>query len=163
MTVIPLDRCRHGCTYRIKSRNLLVGVFDQRRSGFVGIRHKFERIYLFTEFHYDTGAFGTVEPIEEIEKCPVEDLREHFDSTCAVCGKVVFFNRNGRSSPETGGWEHIEDSPTLCRKAIAADGNVLAASINMPLFEYLRSIEASLDLKHEGGGWKPGGRRSDEL
>jgi predicted RNase H-like HicB family nuclease len=74
---IPLSECKHGYLYRISSRNLAFGVFDSTKQGFVGIREKFGHRYLFTEFHYDTGApFGTVRPKELLEICPIVDLAE---------------------------------------------------------------------------------------
>jgi hypothetical protein len=77
--MISLEDCKHGYTYRISSRNLIYGVFNKPVNGFVGIREKMGSEYLFTEFHYDTGApFGTVNPLEELEECPVRNLSEHF-------------------------------------------------------------------------------------
>ena len=79
---IKLDSCKHGYTYRISSRNLSFGVYNEEKQGFVGIRTKFGDRYLFTEYHYDTGApFGTVCPKEELEKCPIEDLEETHKDT----------------------------------------------------------------------------------
>lgn len=77
---LKLEECKHGYTYRISSRNLAFGVYDERKQGFVGIRTKFGDRYLFVEYHYDTAApFGTVCPRIELEKCPIEDLAEgHF-------------------------------------------------------------------------------------
>lgn len=76
---IPIDSCKHGHTYRINSRNLSFGVYDKDKKGFVGIRYKFGERYLFTEYHWDTGApFGTVCPQKELEECPIKDLSETF-------------------------------------------------------------------------------------
>ena len=77
-TTIPLTECKHGYLYRINSRNLRFGVFNENSKGFVGIREKFHNRYLFIEFHWDTGApFGTVHPKELLEECPITDLVEH--------------------------------------------------------------------------------------
>ena len=74
---IPINDCQHGHLYRIYSRNLNLGVFRADDNGFVGTRLKFDRRYLFTEFHWDTGPpFGTANPLELIVKCPIEDLSE---------------------------------------------------------------------------------------
>lgn len=55
--------------YRINSRNLSFGVYDGEE-GFIGLRDKFG-LYLFTEYHHDQGApYGTVKPIECLEKVP---------------------------------------------------------------------------------------------
>lgn len=74
---IPLSECVHGGLYRIHARNFSLGVFNEKQQGFVGIRTKFDHRYLFTEYHYDTGApFGTVSPKELLEQCPLEDVSE---------------------------------------------------------------------------------------
>ena len=64
--MIPLKDCKKGYFYRIQARNFQVGIFDGN-TGFIGIREKFENRYLFTEYHWDTGApFGTVHPTKEL-------------------------------------------------------------------------------------------------
>src|SRR5262245_19503172 len=58
--LVPLKDCIKGRVYKIRCRNLLVGVFDGHE-GFIGIREKFDYRYLFREFHWEHGApFGTV-------------------------------------------------------------------------------------------------------
>lgn len=57
---IPISECIMGRVYKIGSRNLSYGVYDGNE-GFIGIRKKFGRRYLFTEYHWDQGPpFGTV-------------------------------------------------------------------------------------------------------
>lgn len=69
--MIPLENCKHGYLYKIDSRNLILGVFNQESKGFIGIREKFGDEFLFTEYHWDTGApFGTVKPQEELCQLP---------------------------------------------------------------------------------------------
>lgn len=64
--MIKLAECKPRTVYRLNSRNLEIGVFNGSE-GFIGIREKFDRRYLFTEYHHDTGApFGTATPLEEI-------------------------------------------------------------------------------------------------
>jgi hypothetical protein len=68
---IPVEECKPGFLYKIASRNLAIGVFNPLDNGFIGIRTKFGHRYLFTEYHWDTGApFGTVKPVEALEACP---------------------------------------------------------------------------------------------
>jgi hypothetical protein len=75
---IPLNDCKHGTVYRLTSRNLICGVFNEKTKGFVGLREKFDRIFLFTEFHWDTGPpFGTAKPQKELILCPIEELSEN--------------------------------------------------------------------------------------
>lgn len=70
--MIPMDQCKHGGLYRISCRNLSLGVYNSEAKGFIGIREKFGNLYLFTEYHWDTGEpFGTVCPIEFLEDCPL--------------------------------------------------------------------------------------------
>lgn len=73
MEHIPIEECKHGGLYRISSRNLSLGVFNEAAKGFIGIREKFGDYYLFTEYHWDTGlSFGTVRPEELLEMVPDE-------------------------------------------------------------------------------------------
>ncbi len=72
---IPLSECQHGHLYKILSRNLKIGIFNQTDKGFIGIREKFGSLYLFTEYHWDTGVpFGTVKPQEDLGVCDLELL-----------------------------------------------------------------------------------------
>jgi hypothetical protein len=67
---IPLDLCKRGHVYRVRSRNLRYAVFDGEH-GFIGIRTKFGDRYLFTEDHWDTGEpHGTVKPYEDSGPVP---------------------------------------------------------------------------------------------
>lgn len=69
--MIPLNECRDGYLYEINARNAGMGIFDANEKGFVIARTKFSEIYLFVEYHFDTGApFGTVTPLKEVEKAP---------------------------------------------------------------------------------------------
>jgi hypothetical protein len=135
--MIPLKDCKHGYTYRINSRNLSVGIFNSENSGFVGIREKFGSHYLFTEFHRETGApYGTVSPKEELEKCPLEDIRESLGTFCETCDKSVDFRKENPDG--TGSWYHLEKSD--CPKALPLGKN------NRELFKYLEPIDKRVDL-----------------
>jgi hypothetical protein len=69
--MIPLSECKDRVLYRIGSRNLSFGVFNKNFEGFVGIREKYDAVYLALEFHYETGSpYGTVMPMEELEVVP---------------------------------------------------------------------------------------------
>ena len=46
--MIPMSECKHGWLYKIDSRNLILGVYNETQQGFVGIREKFGNEYLFT-------------------------------------------------------------------------------------------------------------------
>ena len=69
--MIPLNECKNGFLYKLDSRNLIKGVFREDIKGFIGIRMKFDSLYLDTEFHWDTGPpHGTAKPIKEIGPIP---------------------------------------------------------------------------------------------
>lgn len=63
--MIKIADCIKGRLYRIRARNFQLGVYDGD-GGFIGRRNKFGSWYLFTEFHYDTGApHGTAIPMTD--------------------------------------------------------------------------------------------------
>lgn len=65
MKLIPMEQLVPGGVYRIRSRNLIVGVWWPEAKGFIGIRTKFGDRYLFTEFHHDADPhMGTVNQME---------------------------------------------------------------------------------------------------
>jgi hypothetical protein len=110
MAHIPLDECKNGYLYRISSRNLAFGVFREEVKGFIGIREKFGELFLFTEFHWDTGPpFGTVHPKEELEPVPEGLFLEESIDVVGDKSKrsVVFFND----------W-HYEDAKENCNEIV---------------------------------------------
>jgi hypothetical protein len=66
--MISLDQCEQRWLYHIYSRNLLLGIVDGHFGGFLGVREKFDSLFLFTESHRDCG--GTVTPIANWRACP---------------------------------------------------------------------------------------------
>lgn len=74
--MIPLEDCKDGHVYRVVARNFTVAVFRKAAAGFVGLRDKGNRYFLFEETHREAGApFGTVAPLEELGKCPVGETQ----------------------------------------------------------------------------------------
>jgi hypothetical protein len=68
---IKIEDCKNGYVYLIAARNNRIGICHNDGKSFTISREKFKDIFLFDEYHYDTGApFGTVHPILEIEKAP---------------------------------------------------------------------------------------------
>ena len=55
-----------GRVYRLRSRNLKIGIYDGDM-GFIGIRTKFGNRFLFTEYHWDAEYFGTVADAIDLE------------------------------------------------------------------------------------------------
>ena len=132
---IPLNECRNGWVYKLSSRNLGFGVFVQASNGFIGIREKFKHKYLFTEYHWDTGApFGTVRPEEELEPAPPGLVLEE-------CGPLIN-NENNRVVVREAGTEHpsrpvyrYADTSEIC------DLGEIIWSRNQPLHDYMLSVE----------------------
>lgn len=57
---VPIDECIPRRLYKLRSRNLTLGVYDGKQ-GFIGVRHKIGSNFLFTEYHWDQGPpHGTV-------------------------------------------------------------------------------------------------------
>lgn len=74
---IKIDQCKNGYVYKILARNGIFGIYNSLDYSFTLSRFKFSSNYLFDEYHWDTGEpFGTVKPIEEIEKLP-ENMDEN--------------------------------------------------------------------------------------
>jgi hypothetical protein len=85
--ILPREALVARGIYRLRSRNLTVGVYDDSDIGFVGIREKFESLYLFREYHYEHGGMlGTVRPLVLLglldESIPIA---EGLGSACEVC------------------------------------------------------------------------------
>jgi hypothetical protein len=137
--MIPKVDCKHGYVYRINSRNLIAGVYNSQTGGFVGIREKFGSEYLFPEFHRDNGPpYGTVSPVREIEKCPVEDIRDHLDTVCRNCDQRCEWKM---TDPEkkTGVWYHLAEGTR--KDAKPCDPH------NDALFKYMKGIERRINLE----------------
>src|SRR4051812_3837777 len=66
-TYLPMEALTHAHLYRLSSRNLPVGVWDEIRKGFIGAREKFGNTTLDIEYHYDIGApLGTAFPYRDL-------------------------------------------------------------------------------------------------
>lgn len=131
---IKIDECVNSCLYRISSRNLTFGIYCSDWKGFVGIREKFGAEYLFTEYHYDTGApFGTVHPKEFLENCPLADLRESIGSFDAVTDREVAFDKPIADGGK--GWYYLDTGE-------ASEVIRPASRGNQKLFDWLKEKEA---------------------
>ncbi len=90
--MIPKTECVPGMVYRLKSRNLELGVWtDGTHPGFIGIRTKFDNRYLDKEYHVENGPpFGTASPVEALISVPADiPLTTDLGSVCGVCGAAV--------------------------------------------------------------------------
>ena len=141
---IAVADCKRGHIYRIRSRNLDFGLFvPENENGFIGIREKFGRLSLFTEYHWENGPpYGTVRPLEDLG--PIEDptipFQENEPTICSNCGVRAEYRRieggrkleDGRVVP--GEWRHLESNGS-CDKAYPVSYD------NKRLYEALDKIE----------------------
>ena len=66
----PFEQVEKGKVYRLRSRNLVVGVLDGK-DGYIGDREKFGARFLATEYDWDTGPpHGTATPLASIGVVP---------------------------------------------------------------------------------------------
>ncbi|MDO8542840.1 MAG: hypothetical protein Q7S40_20555 [Opitutaceae bacterium] len=73
---LTIDQLEEDCIYLIHARNSYIGIWGASKRGFTLVRDKFGRRFLFTEFHWDTGApFGTVKPFVKISGAVEPDCR----------------------------------------------------------------------------------------
>lgn len=81
MDYISLSACQDGHLYAIVARNAALGIFCAAEKGFQISREKLGRNFLFTEYHWDTGApHGTVKPLQDLGAVPVvEDLLQYLN------------------------------------------------------------------------------------
>jgi len=69
---LKMDSLSDGYAYKIFARNAYVGIWLAHKKSFLIARYKCgPNPYLFEEYHWDSDPrFGTVKPLELIEKCP---------------------------------------------------------------------------------------------
>lgn len=149
--MIPKEQCVDRGVYRIKSRNLTVGVYREAVGGFIGIRLKFNSEFLFEEYHYDNGPpFGTVEPIEllpDVLAAAVE-MRETIGTIGEMKCQPAFFDEtpmaNGRGIKDgkpVGGWRYVGGE-------FLEKGDTPVAVENKVLFDFLKAIEIRLGVNN---------------
>lgn len=137
--MIGLSECKKRRIYKLHYRNLLFGVFDGN-TRFIGIRTKFNRRFLDTEDHWDTGPpFGTARPEEDTGiDVPEEIILHPRDNegipVDKITGRNVAFDKPITEGGK--GW-YFKDTgePSTNISAIAFD--------NKKLFEFLEKIEKS--------------------
>ena len=83
---IRMKDLKDGYSYKIYARNAYVGVWKEADKGFIISRYKTTlEPSIFIEYHWDIDEFyGTVKPIELIEKCPFDfndkEILDYLDS-----------------------------------------------------------------------------------
>ena len=68
MNFIPEEDLIHRRLYRTRSRNLIIGAWDQDKRGFIGLREKFGSHYPFTEYHRNADPhLGTAQAVTDLD------------------------------------------------------------------------------------------------
>lgn len=127
---IPLPDCVKGRVYKIRCRNLKLGVFDGNE-GFIGIRTKWSDRYLDTEYHWDQGEpHGTVRGVAELGV----DLPENIEPKMYLGNEDKTTGRSIEYVKALKGWRFIgEQEPNDAIKV-----HLIA---NPKLFEFLDELE----------------------
>jgi hypothetical protein len=90
---IRMSECVDRHVYRLRSRNLVLGVYRAATGGFIGLRQKFDETFLFEEYHEERDRrVGTAHPLEDVGILP-------YDIVC------------GTSDPALGSW--LDGNPAL--------------------------------------------------
>jgi hypothetical protein len=76
MFSIKLKDCVNGGLYHVYARNFNIGVYNEKAKGFIGIREKFGKEYLDTEYYWDEPQNGTCQPSRFIEMCPLTNVSQ---------------------------------------------------------------------------------------
>lgn len=133
-----VEDCQNGHVYRIRSRNLSIGVYRSTDDSFVGIREKFGSRFLDRE--YATECFGTVKSIgEDLGVCPTENLQTSLGTECGNCRARMnyVYHPKGHTEKFHGKWVHV-DKPDC--------GKLEPVSIhNKILFDFLDTIDKMAD------------------
>jgi hypothetical protein len=128
-TRIPRAELEDGRAYKIKSRNLFVGFWNEKRGGFNGIREKFGDRFIFMEVINEPLGCGTAVAYEALDLWLPEDVpnKDYLGSFCQECDKPVKSLGEGevlRKNYQTDememtkvrciGWTHIADEDKIC-------------------------------------------------
>jgi len=95
LEIPEIKDCIKGRVYALRCRNLGIGVWNGK-DGFIGIRYKFGSRYLFTEYHWDTGApYGTVAGAKDlgIDVPDDIDIVEHYDTIDEISGRAMYYDK----------------------------------------------------------------------
>jgi hypothetical protein len=95
MDTIALENCEDRHLYRLRSRNLRIGVFSAPLRGFVGLRTKFDSTFLDVEYHWDADAHhGTACPVVDLGALLPEAtvLATDLGTRCQTCGRALTFD-----------------------------------------------------------------------
>ena len=136
MIHIPYLNCKVNSVYTLRARNLSLGVFTADGT-FVGLRTKFDSVFLDQELHFDRG--GSARPLELIASIPDDiPLTLSLGTYDLNTGLIVAFDKPIADGGK--GWFYIKDG--VPSKEIRP-----CSKSNTKLFNYLRDLETIQKLK----------------
>lgn len=154
---IPKTECKDRRLYKIRSRNLTFGIYQADTGGFMGLRHKFEDIYLFTEYHHDNGPpYGTVNPVKDLlVDLPTTIENVEGFSVCSKCScpvRYVAWPEGGereitlKSDPTktmrvSGEWKHLTETPCQDLRPIHRENAPLRKWLEEQLDQYYKELQ----------------------
>ena len=106
---LNMDKLKNGYAYKICARNAYVGIWIEKEKAFMISRYKVgDTPYLFNEYHWDTHdeenfPFGTVKPIELIEKCSL-DLKNEDEQKI-----IKYLNKLEEDNPIVEGFNSLKE------------------------------------------------------
>ena len=134
MIYLPKAECLHRRLYRLHSRNLRYGVYNQEKGGFIGLRTKFDSTFLFQEYHWDNGPpYGTVKPLEDLLVTLPDHilLRERLPGyLCIHCSRPLKDEHNDKYRHE-----HLDGIPCSAGELVHGQTNP-----NQELFAWLTNV-----------------------
>lgn len=127
----------HGHVYAIQSRNLTTGAYNEETGGFNGIRTKFDRRYIFEEYHWDNGPpYGTVHPQADLGPLPEGiEPRESLGTVETATSRLVWWDSEAKSEGHSHGRRRYVDTGEFC-------DNPAHMVHNDALFAYLDGLAA---------------------
>lgn len=136
---IPVENLINGNIYELRSRNLAVGVWVESQMGFIGIREKFNELYLFMEYEYTTGGrLGTAVPVKNLGiSVPYNiPLTEYLGTECGTHHVQMLFNKDLKK------WVHVgETEPCETPKPFLLN--------NLELFDLLEVLDKPIRAERE--------------
>jgi len=131
--------CLDRHVYRLRSRNLAVGVYSAKRDGFIGIRTKFGDQYLDVEYLRHTAW-----PIEDIGVLPEGiEAEERTPSVDEGSGRAVeYVGRELALDDPKRGWCY-KDTGEMSKDIRPI------SRMHQPLFDHLEQVERDLSSQWE--------------
>lgn len=147
--MIPKADCKNRRLYRIHSRNLAIGVFNEATGGFLGLRTKFRNTFVFEEYHWENESFATVQPQEELpEELPGHiELKESLGTQCETCktpaayinfpeGEREIALKSGGKMTVPGEWRHQGETTCTEVRAVSVYNQALDAWLHEMVSKY---------------------------